>query len=83
MKTLKEQLSEVNNFTVYERESNQYCEIIERKMATNGCGAEFILVNFVSASNHPADLRGLYVAVREGAEIVEIDKYYVKHVFNK
>jgi hypothetical protein len=83
MKTLREQLSEVNNFEVYERESNQVCEILERKMAPNGCGCEFILVNFISQNNHPSDAKGLYVVVREEDSIYEIDRQYVKSVFNK
>jgi hypothetical protein len=80
MKTLKNQLN--INFENYEIQSNQECTIIERKMATNGCGAEFILVDFIS-NGHPYATKGLTVIVIEEGYIAEIDKDYVRSIFNR
>lgn len=46
MKTLKEQLTKVTDWTGFEREAEQECNVIESKMATNGSGGEFFLVEF-------------------------------------
>lgn len=83
MKTLKEQLSDSVNCAHYAKESNQNCEIIERKKSENGYDCEFVLVNFINENNHPARLNGLYVVIIEEGEVSEIDKSYVKHIFNK
>lgn len=83
MKTLREQLSESINCDHYAKESNQYCEIIEKKRPENGYDCEFILVNFINESNNPARLSGLYVVIIEEEEISEIDKNSVKQIFNK
>jgi hypothetical protein len=63
MKTVKEQINA--DFTGMERESNQKCEIIDRKFAPNGCGAEFIKINFVSETGHPYDAKGFNIVVVE------------------
>ena len=83
MKTLKEQLSESINCNHYVKESNQNCEIIERKRSENGYDCEFILVDFIRENNNPSQLSGLYVVVIEEDEVSEIDKDYVKQIFNK
>jgi hypothetical protein len=83
MKTLKEQLSESVNCNHYAKEANQNCEIIEKKKPENGYDCEFVLVNFINESNNPSKLSGLYVVVIEEEEISEIDKSYVKQIFNK
>jgi len=83
MATLKSQIeNQVSDFKPFERESDQECTIVERKMATNGSGVEFLLVDFIS-SGHPYDAKGLTVVVIEEDYIAEIDKQYVKHVFNR
>jgi hypothetical protein len=83
MATLKEQLTQVTDWTGFERQSAQECNVIESKMAPNGCGAEFILVDFFSASGHPYDTKGITVVVIEEDYIYDIDKTYVKSIFNK
>ncbi|MFA5432894.1 MAG: hypothetical protein WC319_08490, partial [Candidatus Paceibacterota bacterium] len=66
MKTLKEQIeNQVSVFPEYfTRQLNQECTIIDRMMAPNGCGSEFVLVDFVT-SGHPSDSKGLQVVVIE------------------
>ena len=83
MKTLKEQLSNITDFTAFERQSNQKCSILDRMMAPNGCGSEFILVEFFSETGHPYDTKGITVVVVEENYIAEIDRQYVKSIFNK
>lgn len=84
MATLKSQIE--NQVTVFpdffSRQLNQECTIIERKMAPNGCGAEFLLVDFIS-SGHPYDTKGITVVVIEENELAEIDREYVKSIFNR
>jgi len=75
MKTLKSQIGNID-FTGIERESNQECSIIERKMAPNGCGAEFLKVEFVS-NGHPYDAKGVTVVVLDDGYAF-IDKSYLK-----
>jgi hypothetical protein len=83
MATLKSQIeNQVSDFNPFTREANQECEIVERKMASNGSGVEFILVDFIS-SGHPYDSKGLTVVVIEEDYIAEIDRSYVKHIFNR
>ena len=83
MKTLKEQLSESVNCDHYAKEANQNCEIIKRKKSENGYDCEFILVNFINETGNHCKLSGLYVVVIDEEEISEIDKSYVKQIFNK
>jgi hypothetical protein len=80
MATLKSQIEKID-FTGMEREANQKCNIIERKMAPNGCGAEFILVEFSSSNNHPYDAKGLNVVVIE-EDYAYIENSYKKNIFN-
>jgi len=81
MATLKEQIVNVN-FTAIERQANQECNIIDRKMAPNGCGAEFLLVEFTSSNNHPFDVKGTTVVILDEG-YADIDNQYVKSIFNK
>ena len=81
MSTLKEQIANIN-FTAIERQANQECNIIDRKMAPNGCGAEFLLVEFFSSNNHPFDEKGITVVILDEG-YADMDKQYVKSIFNK
>lgn len=80
METLKQQFENID-FTSMKRQSEQECNIIERKMATNGCGAEFLLVEFFSQTGHPFDTKGITVVVLDEG-FAEIDRSYVKSIFN-
>jgi|AntRauTorckE6833_2_1112554.scaffolds.fasta_scaffold40973_2 hypothetical protein len=83
MTTLKSQIEkQVSDFNPFQREANQECTIIERKMAPNGCGSEFLLVDFIS-SGHPYDAKGVTVIVITEDYIEEIDRQYVKSIFNR
>lgn len=83
MKTLRDQLPTVSDFEGFERESNQEATIIDRKMATNGSGTEFILVEFFSSNGHPFDAKGLTVVLVVENYIYDIDSQYVKSIFNR
>ena len=76
MTTLKDQLTGID-LTGIEREANQTATILERKFASNGCGAEFLLVDFQSANNHPFEVKGVTVLVLDEG-FAHIDKSYVK-----
>ena len=79
MATLKSQI-ENTDFSGMDRESNQECTINDRKMAPNGCGAEFLLVDFVSENNHPYDAKGQNIVVLDEG-YAYIDNSY-KAIFN-
>ena len=83
MKTLKEQLDQVTFPRFFERESNQECEILESK--TTIAGATAILIDFGTRkpTDYPGNAAGLYVAIVEEGEMVELDKDYVKSLFNR
>ena len=75
MATLKDQIANVE-FTGMERESAQEAIITDRKTAPNGCGFEFLLVDFTS-TGHPYDAKGVNVVVIEDG-YAYIDNYYKK-----
>lgn len=81
MATLKSQIENID-WTGIARESEQECIIIDRKMAPNGCGAEFLLVEFFSATNHPYDAKGITVVVLDEG-YADINRQYVKSIFNR
>jgi hypothetical protein len=80
MATLKSQIENIN-WNGLERQSEQECNILDRKIAPNGCGAEFILVEFIS-NGHPFDTQGITVIVIDEG-YADMDSSYVKTIFNK
>lgn len=68
------------DFTGMERASNQDATIIDRRMAPNGCGAEFIKADFVSATGHPYDAKDICCVVIEDG-YAYIDNSYLKIMF--
>ena len=83
MKTLKEHLNHVTDFEGFERQSEQECMLLDRKMATNGSGTEFMLVEFFSSNGHPLDTKGLTVVLVVEDYIYDINSQYVKSIFNR
>ncbi len=81
MTTLKLQIENID-WTGIERESEQECAILDRKMAPNGCGAEFLLVEFFSKDNNPFDCKGLTVVILDEG-FAEIERQYVKSIFDR
>ena len=72
MKTLKEQLPNVSDWTGIERESNQECTLVAEKQLI---GAMAYMVDFVSANGHPYDAKGKNVVV------VEQDFAYIENSY--
>lgn len=83
MKTLSENLEGVKFPRFFERESNQECEILESKTTIAGATAYLIDFGTRKPTDYPGNAAGLYVAIVEDGEMVELDKDYVKHLFNR
>jgi len=83
MKTLSENLEGVRFPRFFERESNQECEILESKTTVAGATAYLVDFGTRKPTDHPGNAAGLYVAIIEEGEMVELDKDYVKQLFNR
>lgn len=85
MTTLRNQL-EAKGITVipnfFSRVAAQNCEILET-LNRNGC--EFLLCDFGkrAATDYPGNIEGLTVVVLEDGELADVERNYVKTIFNK
>jgi hypothetical protein len=76
MATLKDQLTQVTDWTGMERQSNQVCTLIaEKKMP----GGWIYIFDFVSETGHPYDAKGQNVVCIE-EDYCYIDNHY-KNLF--
>ena len=72
MKTLKEQLPQVADWTGLERQQNQKCTLIAEKQLR---GAVAFIFDFVSENGHPYDSKGQNIVV------VEEDFAYIENSY--
>jgi len=85
MTTLRNQL-EAKGITVipnfFSRVAEQNCEVLE-SLNRNGC--EFLLCDFGkrSITDYPGNIEGLTVVVLEEGELADVERNYVKAIFNK